>query len=57
MTKFKVLLLYPNLQMVNLIPSNIAILSAYLKEAGIETKLFDTTLYQTAEKSVDEIRV
>ncbi len=57
MNKFKVLLVYPNLPMVNLLPSNIAILSACLKEAGIDVKLFDTTLYNTAGKSVDEIRV
>jgi len=57
MNKFKVLLVYPNLQLVTLIPSNIAILSAYLKRAGIDVKLFDTTFYQTEEKSVDEIRV
>src|SRR3989338_59023 len=55
MSKFRVLLVYPNLQMVNLLPSNIASLSAYLKSDGIEVKLFDTTLYRTAEKSVDEI--
>jgi anaerobic magnesium-protoporphyrin IX monomethyl ester cyclase len=57
MAKFKVLLVYPNLQMVNLLPSNMAILSACLKKAGMEVRLFDTTLYKTAEKSVDEIRV
>jgi len=57
MTNLKVLLIYPNLQMVNLLPSNIAALSAYLKKAGVKVKLFDTTLYKTAEKSVDEIRV
>jgi len=57
MGRFRVLLVYPNLQMVNLLPSNIAILSAYLKGYGIEVKLFDTTFYQTADKSVDEIRV
>jgi len=55
--KFKVLLVYPNLQLVNLLPSNIAVLSAYLKKAGMDVRLFDTTLYRTAEKSVDEIRV
>ncbi len=57
MSKFKILLVYPNLQMVALMPSNIAILSAYLKKAGVEVRLFDTTLYKTAEKSVDDIRV
>jgi len=34
-----------------------AILSACLKKAGIEVRLFDTTHYRTAEKSLDEIRV
>ncbi|MCX5696360.1 MAG: radical SAM protein [Candidatus Omnitrophica bacterium] len=57
MSNSKVLLVYPNLQMVNLLPSNIASLSAYLKANGIGVKLFDTTLYRTAQKSVDEIRV
>jgi len=57
MVKFKVLLVYPNLQMVNLLPSNIAALSAYLKTADIDVRLFDTTFYRTAGKSVDEIRV
>jgi len=56
-SKAKVLLVYPNLQMINLMPSNIAILSAYLKRAGAEVRLFDTTLYPTSEKSVDDIRV
>lgn len=57
MGPFKVLLVYPNLQMVALLPSNIALLSACLKKAGIEARLFDTTLYRTTEKSVDDIRV
>lgn len=57
MSKFKVLFVYPNLQMVNLLPTNISVLSAYLKEAGIDVKIFDTTFYRTEEKSVDEIRV
>ena len=57
MNKFKVLFVYPNLQMVMLLPSNIAILSAYIKKHGIDVKLFDTTLYKVEEKSVDDIRV
>lgn len=57
MQNFKVLLVYPNLQMVNLLPSNIASLSSYLKASGVTVRLFDCTLYKTAEKSVDEIRV
>jgi len=56
-SKLKVLLLYPNLQMVNLLPSNLAVLSACLKRNGFEVKLFDTTLYRTEEKSIDDIRV
>jgi radical SAM superfamily enzyme YgiQ (UPF0313 family) len=53
----KVLLVYPNLQMVALLPSNIAILAASLKKAGVNVRLFDTTLYRIAEKSVDDVRV
>lgn len=57
MKKFKVLLVYCNLQMVNLLPSSVALLSACLKKEDIDVRLFDTTLYKTAEKSVDEERV
>jgi hypothetical protein len=57
MSKFRVLLVYPNLQMVNLLPSNVSILSACLRKADIDVKLFDTTFYRTAEKSVDDVRV
>ena len=57
MSKFKVLLVYPNYQMVNLLPSNIGLLTACLKQAGLEVRLFDTTQYRTEEKSLDEIRV
>jgi hypothetical protein len=37
---FNVLLVYPNLQMINLMPSNISILSACLKEKEFDVKLF-----------------
>lgn len=57
MNKFKVLLVYPNLMLVSLLPNNIALLSACLKEAGFDVKVFDTTLYKTADKSNDEMRV
>ncbi len=43
--------------MVTLLPSNIGILTACLKEADIETKLFDTTYYRTDTMSLDEIRI
>ena len=57
MEKFKVLLVYPNLQMMGLMPSNISILSAYIKNAGIDVRVFDTTYYRITEKSTEEIRV
>lgn len=43
--------------LVSQLPNNIPILSACLKEAGHDVKLFDTTLYRTTEKTNDEIRV
>ena len=55
--RFRVLLVYPNLQMVNLLPSNIAVLSAVLKKHNMDVKVFDTTHYRITEKSVDDIRV
>ena len=54
---FRVLLVYPNLQSANLIPSSIGILSACLKEAGFEVKVFDTTLYKTKDGGPDDKRV
>ena len=43
--------------MDNLIPLGISLLSACLKNAGHETKLFDTTFYKTKEISGDDARV
>nr|WP_319375376.1 radical SAM protein [uncultured Methanoregula sp.] len=57
MKDFKVLLVYPNLQMINLLPSNISILSACLKKEGFQVDLFDTTFYQIDPESIDEKRV
>ena len=54
---FKVLLVYPNYAMVNLLPTNIGILTACLRRNGFEVGLYDTTFYRTAEKTIDEIRV
>src|SRR5881409_2236255 len=45
MHQFKVLFVYPNLYMMNMMPPSIAIFSALLKQKGIETALFDTTYY------------
>jgi anaerobic magnesium-protoporphyrin IX monomethyl ester cyclase len=57
MKNFKVLLVYANKMMENLIPINISVLSAVLKEAGFDVRLFDTTYYRTEEKSTGELRV
>lgn len=57
MNPFKILLVYPNLQLINLIPTNIGLLSACLKQEGFDVKVFDTTLYKTQEQSEDERRV
>jgi len=49
MKKFKVLFLYPNVPMSTLVPINIPLLSAILKQNDIETHLFDTTYYYSYE--------
>src|SRR3989338_6274910 len=56
MSRLKVLLVYPNYMMVNLLPTNIGILTACLLKEGYTTDLFNTTIYRTAEKSIDEMR-
>ncbi|HCD38858.1 MAG TPA: radical SAM protein [Candidatus Omnitrophica bacterium] len=55
--KFRVLLVYANKMMENLIPVNISVLSAVLKQKGFEVKLFDTTYYRTDTECGDEVRV
>src|SRR3989304_4709147 len=57
MKDIKVLLVYVNSMMDNLIPLNISYLTACLREKGIDVSLFDTTFYRTADKSSDEARV
>ena len=54
---FKILLAYPNHMMVNLLPTNIGILTACLRQNGFDVELFDTTFYRTSERAPDEIRV
>lgn len=56
-SKFRVLLIYSNLQMITLLPNNIAVLCAYLKMKGIDVKVFNTTFYRLTEKSIEEKRV
>lgn len=54
--KMNVLLVYPNLMFNMQIPNHLPILSACLKKEGHNVRLFDTTLYRTSEKSVDDCR-
>ena len=54
---FKILLFYPNEPLLGIAPSNLAILSACLKGANFDVKLFDCTLYkQTGGLTQDETR-
>ena len=55
--KFKVLLIHANSSMDTLIPPALATLSACLKKAGNEVKLFDTTFYNTRGFTGDDARV
>lgn len=45
---FRVLFLYPNIQMCALMPTGIALLSAMLKREGFTVDLFDCTFYKNA---------
>ncbi len=44
--EFRVLFLYPNIQMCALMPTGVALLSAVLKEAGFTVDIFDCTFYK-----------
>src|SRR3989344_2197883 len=55
--KFRVLLINANSSMDTLIPPNLATLSACLKKAGNEVKLFDTTFYNTRGFTGDDARI
>ncbi len=58
MKDFKILLVYPNDSMMGVVPSNLALLSACLKQAGFKTSLFDTSLFPPAdnEETLDDLR-
>lgn len=56
MSEFRVLLINCNTMLDTLVTAGIGILSASLKEADIDVKLFDTTFYRTAEQTGDEAR-
>lgn len=53
----KVLFIYPNTMMANLVPLSIAVLTSYLDKNGIDVSLFDTTFYKTEEISFEERKV
>ena len=54
---FKVLLVYPNFPMANvLLPAGVSIISAILNKEGFQCKLFDTTLYPPKGETFDEYR-
>jgi len=55
--KFKVLLVHANTSMDTLIPPALATLSACLKKAGNEVRLFDTTFYNWRGFTGDDARV
>lgn len=55
--KFRLLFVFANKMMENLIPVNLSILSAVLKEKGIQVKMFDTTYYRTEDTSTDQARI
>ena len=59
---FRVLLVYPNLRGMNMLPPAIGLLSAVLKRSGFTVKLFDTTYYEKlddahAEADSDAMKV
>jgi len=59
---FKVMLVYPNLRGMNMLPPAIGLLSSVLKNKGYEVKLFDTTYYERldddhAESDSDQMKV
>jgi anaerobic magnesium-protoporphyrin IX monomethyl ester cyclase len=56
MKNFKVLLINCNTMLDTLVTAGIGILSACLKNEGIDVKLFDTTFYRTSDRTGDEAR-
>jgi anaerobic magnesium-protoporphyrin IX monomethyl ester cyclase len=57
LNEFRVLFIYPNFPLSNmLLPAGVSILSAFLKQEGIKTKLFDTTFYGGQNETFDDYR-
>jgi len=57
MKDFRVLLVYVNSMLDNMVAGNLSLISACIKEKGFSADLFDTTCYRTAEESADQKRV
>jgi len=51
---FRVLLFYPNISQLGATPSNLAILSACLKQDGFDVRLFDCTVYKPRDAETDD---
>ena len=56
MKDFRVLLINCNTMLDTLVTAGIGIISACLKDADVEVKMFDTTFYRTADITGDEAR-
>ena len=54
-SQFKVLLVYSNSPMDNLMPVSVSALAGALRRQGFNTKLFDTTYYPVYELSGNEV--
>ncbi|HOY66367.1 MAG TPA: radical SAM protein [Candidatus Ozemobacteraceae bacterium] len=54
---FRVLFIYPNTEMATLVPINLSLLSACLKQASIDVELFDTTYYHSEEVNFEQKKV
>jgi len=59
---FKVLLVYTNAMLVNMVPVHLSLLAACLRRKGFTVELFDTTCYRTEnvqseDKRVDNLQV
>lgn len=55
--KARVLLIHANSTLDTLIPPNLSIISAVLKQEGHDVRLFDTTFYRTRDSTGDDARV
>jgi len=54
---FRILLFYPNEPLLGIVPINLAILSACLKNDGFDVKLFDCTIYKPKDvETNDQLR-